>query len=317
MINQDETDNLPVGISDFAKQNSAYRNLIELANISKYSNEEILEEWMRKDLKILTWRNSSLLLTADRPSSEQEYSPTDRQILNYNFINKFSLKSIASLMNWAVEDVKKTIDNFYKLLKDSKSEEEWKQELKKKEKIDKDTQDIKDYVKQNSGKILTILSIKSYFDSARQEDDKIALYRIRKTMKVEMGYTFKKASIINKVMILSDRKRNFSRVQWYSCTYMKLLKKSYILMMQVVLKEIRKFYTWSKKGKKTYIVSHFDNLTLSMWFAFSKLRFYGVMATSNTFNSTKFLLFLKQLIYQRQTYHKDLSSNFALICDNS
>ena len=107
---------------------------------------------MRKDLKILTWRNSSLLLTADRPSSEQEYSPTDRQILNYKFINKFSLKSIASLMNWAVEDVKKTIDNFYKLLKDSKSEEEWKQELKKKEKIEKDTQDIKDYVKQNSGK---------------------------------------------------------------------------------------------------------------------------------------------------------------------
>ena len=205
--NQDETDNLPVGISDCAKQNSAYRNLIELANISKYSNEEILEEWMRKDLKILTWRNSSLLLTADRPSSEQEYSPTDRQILNYKFINKLSLKSIASLMNWAVEDVKKTIDNFYKWLKDSKSEEEWKQELKKKEKIEKDTQDIKDYVKQNSGKILTILSIKSYFDSARQEDDKITLYRIRKTMKVEMGYTFKKASIINKVMILSDRKR--------------------------------------------------------------------------------------------------------------
>ena len=145
--NQDETDNLPVGISDCTKQNSAYRNLIELANISKYSNEEILEEWMRKDLKILTWRNSSLLLTADRPSSEQEYSPTDRQILNYKFINKFSLKSIASLMNWAVEDVKKTIDNFYKLLKDSKSEVEWKQELKKKEKIEKDTQDIKDYVK--------------------------------------------------------------------------------------------------------------------------------------------------------------------------
>ena len=71
-------------------------------------------------------------------------------------------------------------------------------------------------------------------------------------------------------------RENFSRVQWYSCTYMKLLKKSYILMKQVVLKEIRKFYTWSKKGKKAYIVSPFDNLTLSMWFAFSKLRFYGV-----------------------------------------
>ena len=176
---------------------------------------------------------------------------------------------------------------------------------------------IKDYVKQNSGKILTILSIKKYFDSTRQEEDKITLYRIRKTMKVEMRYIFKKASIVNKVMHLSDRKRRFFESAMIQLYIHEANEEVIFLDEASCSQRDWKVLYLEQKGIKAYIVSAFDNLTISMWFAFSILRFYGVIVTSNTFNSTKFLLFLKQLIYQRQTYHKDLNSNFSLICDNS
>ena len=50
---QDEIGNLPKGISYCAKQNVAYRSLIEVVSISKYSNEEIFKEWIRKGLQAL------------------------------------------------------------------------------------------------------------------------------------------------------------------------------------------------------------------------------------------------------------------------
>ena len=84
--NQDEIESLSTGISDCAKQNRAYNSLIELDSISKYNNEEILEERIRKNLQAFVWINLNLLSTAGRLSKERENGLDDKQILDYKFI---------------------------------------------------------------------------------------------------------------------------------------------------------------------------------------------------------------------------------------
>ena len=77
------------------------------------------------------------------------------------------------------------------------------------------------------------------------------------------------------------------------------------------------FYGWGKKGDSSLIVENLKSFSFSFAIAFLNMYFYDALRLKEEFNSSKFWIFLKELIRSRTNIFGISSSKFWIICDNN
>ena len=124
-------------------------------------------------------------------------------------VEKWSDKSIAAVTELRIEEIRSITNKFKVALKTSRSkeqEEKYKNEQWQKE---RDIGDISEAVEILRGKKFEVSTIRDYVNKKRDGGDKVSFYRVRGVMKNELGLTYKRANITNKVMMQPEKQRKF------------------------------------------------------------------------------------------------------------
>ena len=246
-------------------------------------------------------------------NSSQIDSEQKQKIIYLRLVEKWRISSIATKTRVDQDQINEILSDFIDNLKLVKTQEQADRLQQKTNRVRNDEEEIKKWVQTLQDLKYTISQIRNSINKNKEAKHKVSYYRIRKTLKNTMGLTYKKATIVNRVMKQADRKKRFfeaAKIQMY-------LEKNNKEIIFIDEAWASKPYSWSKRGNKAYIYSLNENASFSIWFAFSAIKFYGAIITTGTFDGKKFIVFLKQLIYQVALSKERSLLDLVLVADNA
>ena len=199
----------PVGILDCAKDNKGYNDLLEQSNISHNSNNDIYSWIADKYCSAYAIDDPANIVDQQQVKPDPFPSQLVQKVIYCKMVEKWSDKSIAAVTKLRIEEIRSITNKFKVALKTSRSkeqEEKYKNERWQKE---RDIEDISEAVEILRGKKFGVSTIRDYVNKKRDGGDKVSFYRVRGVMKNELGLTYKRANITNKVMMQPERQRKF------------------------------------------------------------------------------------------------------------
>ena len=218
LSNQRKDNPFPAGIWDCAKGNYGYCALLEFASIADYSNEEILWEMKNMYTSLEAIRDFEF-----KPSNiDQRCTSIDceqrQKIVFLRLVEKWPIRSIAVKIHVDEDIINEVLSDFMDNLKQAKTRSQAYKLQQKIIRVQNDEEEIKKWVQALQDQKYTISQIRNSINRYKEVQHKVSYYRIRKTLKNIMGLTYKKATIVNKVMKQADRKRRFfeaAKIQMY------------------------------------------------------------------------------------------------------
>ena len=218
LIHQTVDNQLPAGIWDWAKGNRGFYSLLEMASVADHSNEEIL--WEMKSmytsllaLRDFTFRTININLRSSHIDSEQK-----QKIIYLRLVEKWRISSIAAKTSVDQVQINEIFSDFMDNLKLVKTQEQADRFQQKTNRVRNDEEEIKRWVQTLQDQKYTTPQIRNSINKNKEAQHKVPYYRIRNTLKNTLGLTYKKATIVNRVMKQEDRKRRFfeaAKIQMY------------------------------------------------------------------------------------------------------
>ena len=133
-------------------------------------------------------------------------------------VDKWPIRSIAVKTHVDEDIINEVLSDFMDNLKQAKTRSQAYKLQQKIIRVQNDEEEIKKWVQALQDQKYTISQIRNSINRYKEDQHKVSYYRIRKTLKNIMELTYKKATIVNKVMKQADRKRRFfeaAKIQMY------------------------------------------------------------------------------------------------------
>ena len=306
---------VPFGLSNCAKQDQGYRELIENLKLTELSNERIAEVWGLKAHR----RNG---LQHNRPQRDDwAYksglsSLQESEVVEKAIRSKWSLRSIAALFSTDTSTIKFICNKFKRKetmreisittrRADNRSFISWEH-----------IEAVRCYLGANPGRVLTISDIKSSIERTEGLPP-LSTTSIRKILKKHLRYTYKRAW---KLHPRTSTPTNIRKIHESIYIQITLEERGYeMIYLDEFSLSARKYapYNWAPRGERAYFRPSNQDFTMSFMIAFSRARFYGIKGTQRSGDSKMFLRFTKNLIKYRWSWDNDDNAKWWIILDNA
>ena len=307
---------IPSGMASCATTNENYQLLLERLAITDLSNAYIQQYISEKfDMKLDNTEPNDTLFQEDSRFDKFSKSMMHEVFLLIKHM-QYTIKSVWAMYNIERRDVHRIIKEY----QDNTKRDEIAYNFEARAPTSKVTREhikfVKDYIRRWKGQHFTVAMVKNQIYN-NTDLDNLSEWHIRKILKTYLNYSYKKLSKMNiKVM----RPEYIRRFHESAIMQHMLLEVNYEL---IYLDEFsfssrdNIFYGWGKKGVSSFIVENPNSFSVSFAIAFSDRHFYGALGWKEAFTSSKFWIFLKELIRSRTNFFGISSSKFWIICDNA
>ena len=133
----------------------------------------------------------------------------------------------------------------------------------------------------------------------------------------KLSYSYKKANIVNKIWLKSNRKRRFYESIQIQLSILNLDYEIIYFDAFSWSNRHNTVYTWGIKSKKALAVMENQAFSMSFLIAFSSQRFYGWIVTEETYDSGKIIKFIQEILIARENHFNVTDSKMILIADNA
>ena len=176
---------------------------------------------------------------------------------------------------------------------------------------------IEDFISRNRAKHYTIKMIRDNFNNHFELFFKTSLSTIRRIMTTKLGMIHKKMKKSNPKWFEVAHQRHFWK--WLTLTLKLIDSGVELIWIDEFSLQSRNnsLYGWWRKGYDRWVRSYPSSFSMSFVVAFSSSKFYGIIGTSDSFNSIMFGYFINELVRIIQNdMDRDLR-DWMLVMDNS
>ena len=157
-------------------------------------------------LRDFTFRSININLRFSQIDSKQK-----QKIIYLRLVEKWKISSIATKTLVDQDKINEILSDFMDNLKLMKTQEQADRLKQKTNRVRNDEEEIKKLVQNLQNQKYTIFQIRNSINKNKEVQHKVSYYRIRKTVKNTIGFTYKKATIVNRVMSMRIEKEDFLR----------------------------------------------------------------------------------------------------------
>ena len=304
------------GVYGWARYDQPYKNLIEKMGISGMTTSEILDQIRISFDDRPTKRRWSKTISPINEIMPNILSQTNAEIILLKICKGWSLKSLAAFYSKSITEINLIIRGFRKEIKSLRENCSANDRKRKRKVTELHIAELKDYLMSNEGKRTNLSQITS---AVNQKLPGASVWKetVRRIMKEDLKKSFKRVSIIEKYYRSEPNIRKFLEsahlLNWFeNMNYTMIFIDEFSLNSRQ-----SKVSSWIDKGKRGYIELVTDKFWMSFVLAISESKFIGIQGVQGTFNSARFVGFIKQLIQHFEQESSYDLSKIVLVMDNA
>ena len=176
---------------------------------------------------------------------------------------------------------------------------------------------IEDFITNNRSKYFTIQMIRDSFNHHFKPLFKASQSTIRRIMITKLGMVHKKMKKSNPKWFEATHQRQFCK--WLILTLKLMGSGVELIWIDEFSLQARNnnLYGWWRKGNDRWVKIYPSSFSMSFVVAFSSRKFYGIIGTSETFNSIMFGYFINELVRIIKSEMDLDSRDWMLVMDNA